>query len=123
MQRLKEMKRVNRKGGDDDGFKYVIPKNHKQLLHLEQQLTADPTKELADPTAKLSSHFGGDGVEETEKIAGKRKTRKPRFKDDFYQLQNVKKWTKRAENFLSKTRKGRQLQQARMKANRTIKRL
>ncbi len=104
--RLQEMKNVNAKGGDSQGFKYVLPKNVKSLA---RRLQAD-TLGVAD---RLKHSYEGDEVtlvNEDEDIDSKpahRKKRKPFERSDFYQFQVWQKWTHNAEKFLSRGRNGK----------------
>ena len=101
-QRLREMKRINKQGGDKDGFKFVIPKSVTTIV---RQIAAAEGVEGADVDPEsLSSQFIGDGVAETSaKPMRSYKPRKQCF-DDFYQFQVAKKWTKNAESFLARGR-------------------
>ena len=127
MRKLKEMKKVNRAGGDKDGFKFVVPKNHKQLMKLDaQRARAQGTAvsledDLLDK--ELPSTFGGDGVAETATKPMRKNKRKQIYKDDFYQIQTLKKWTKNAERFLGRSRNPRMAQQSKMTQGRTIKKM
>jgi hypothetical protein len=102
MRRLKEMKRANKKGGDKDGFKFVVPKT---VARMAKAMKRD--KNHGVEAESLQNAFGGDGVEETEKLPGKRKKRAGDTRSDFYQFQVWKQWTKNAEKFLSKGRSDR----------------
>ncbi|KAG5466827.1 hypothetical protein LSCM1_01004 [Leishmania martiniquensis] len=122
---IKHLRAVNRRGGDKDGFRYVVPKNVKRVVR--ELLLAQKAREgkevpeaLIDPE-QLESTFGGDGVAETsEKPVRRRRRRSSRTYSDFYQFQVSKQWTRNAENFLKRSRPNRMLFEAK-KHQRTIK--
>lgn len=119
--RLKEMKRVNRAGGDKDGFRYVVPKNVTAVVR--QLMAAEGVEGANIDPETLQSHFGGDGVKETEaKPMRSRKAKNYAF-DDFYQFQVAKKWTKNAESFLARGRASKNMFAAKQKQMRSIKRM
>lgn len=116
--RIQQMKKANEKGGDKDGFRYVIPKNAQKLA---SQLMATATGAPSD-AAELSSHFMGDGVEDTATMPIRRKKVRKHTMDDFYQFQVHRNWARRAEGFLMRGRMARQMLQERNK-KRTTKKL
>jgi len=119
MKRLKEMKRVNRAGGDKDGFKYVVPKNVSTVVR--QIMAAEGVEGAAIEPESLESHFGGTGVKESESKPMRRKKVRNHAFDDFYQFQVAKKWTKNAESFLARGRASKNMFVAKQKQLRTIK--
>ena len=121
MNRLKDMKRVNKQGGDKDGFCYVVPKNVKTVV---QQLMVQEGVEGANiDSAQLESSFLGDGIRDTEQKPMRRHKVKNYAYDDFYQFQVAKKWTKNAESFLSRGRAGRNMFVAKQQNKRSIKKM
>ncbi len=121
MNRLKDMKRANRQGGDKDGFQYVVPKSVKTVV---QQIMVQEGVEGANiDGAQLESAFLGDGIKETEQKPMRRKKVKNYAFDDFYQFQVAKKWTKNAESFLTRGRANRNMFMAKQQTKRTIKKL
>lgn len=120
-QRLREMKRINRQGGDKDGFKFVIPKSVTTIV---RQIAAAEGVEGADVDPEtLSSNFIGDGVAETSaKPMRSYKARKQCF-DDFYQFQVAKKWTKNAESFLARGRMTKKMFTTKQGQNRSIRKM
>lgn len=120
-QRLREMKRINKQGGDKDGFKFVIPKSVTTIV---RQIAAAEGVEGADVEPEsLSSQFIGDGVAETSaKPMRSYKPRKQCF-DDFYQFQVAKKWTKNAESFLARGRMTKKMFTAKQGQNRSIRKM
>jgi hypothetical protein len=100
--KLKEMKAVNARGGDSQGFRYVVPKNVKTLA---EQMDTD----AVDSSVELKNGFAEDEVAEIAADSHadkptKRKKRKGHFHDNFYEVQVWKKWTNNAEKFLSRGR-------------------
>lgn len=126
---LRNMRRVNERGGDKDGFRYVLPKNVKsvvrQMLAQEQQSAAVASGREAAPYVApelLSSTFGGDGVKETEEKPMRRKKKRYSTLTDFYQFQVSKKWTRNAERFLKRGRVNKSMFEAK-KHQRSIRKL
>jgi hypothetical protein len=122
---INHLRAVNRRGGDKDGFRYVVPKNVKHVVR--ELLLAQKAREgVEDPEAlidpqSLVSTFGGDGVAETSDRPVRRSRRKRnRTYSDFYQFQVSKKWTRNAENFLKRSRPNKMLFEAK-KHQRSIK--
>ncbi|KPI90267.1 hypothetical protein ABL78_0649 [Leptomonas seymouri] len=122
---IKHLRAVNRRGGDKDGFRYVVPKNVKHVVR--ELLSAQKAREgVEDPEAlidpqSLVSTFGGDGMAETSDKPVRRSRRKHnRTYSDFYQFQVSKKWTRNAENFLKRSRPNKTLFEAK-KHQRSIK--
>jgi hypothetical protein len=113
--KIKEMKAVNAKGGDKDGFKFVIPKSVKSMA---RQL--DPNS--GDGLPELRSTFVEEAAVEvppeshTDKPM-KRKKRAGHVSKDFYQVQVWKRWTQNAEKFLSRGRASSKLFEAQGKTN------
>lgn len=112
--RIKHMKAVNAKGGDKDGFKYVIPKTVKAMA---KQLDPNNTEDLP----ALKNGFSEDAAVEVAPESHddkpmKRKKRNGHFQKDFYQAQVWKKWTQNAEKFLSRGRASSKLFEAQGKA-------
>ena len=102
MKRLKHMKDVNRRGGDRDGFRFVVPKSVKAMAkHMRGNTGVD--------NAKLQSTFGGDGVDDSAAKPMKRNKRRKKQFDDFYEFQTVDKWTANAERFLARGRAGKKI--------------
>ncbi|KAH9601557.1 Ribosomal RNA-processing protein 7 [Trypanosoma melophagium] len=99
--RLRELKEINRRGGDKDGFRYVVPRNVKEVVRqMSQQQQA---VEDVD-TSNLTSTFREDHIQEAEEKPMHRRRRKNSCYSDFYQFQVSKRWTRNAENFLNKGR-------------------
>ena len=114
--RIKEMKAVNAKGGDKDGFKFVIPKSVKAMAK-----TLDPNA-AADDLPELRSTFAEDAAAEVAPESHsdkpmKRKKRTGHISKDFYQVQVWKRWTNNAEKFLSRGRASNKLFEAQGKVN------
>jgi hypothetical protein len=121
MKRLKEMKKINRAGGDKDGFRYVVPKNVSTIVR--QLMVSDGVEGAQVDPETLGSTFGGDGVKETEaKPMRSRKARNQSF-DDFYQFQVAKKWARNAESFLARGRANKNMFAAKQKQQRSIKKM
>ncbi|KEG10707.1 hypothetical protein DQ04_03391050 [Trypanosoma grayi] len=99
--RLRELKEINRRGGDKDGFRYVVPRNVKEVVRQMAQ-----NADVADvDTTQLASTFGGDDdVEDTSERPMHRRKRQKSCFSDFYQFQVSRRWTRNAENFLNKGR-------------------
>ncbi|CAD2216789.1 hypothetical protein AGDE_01671 [Angomonas deanei] len=120
IQRLTE---INRRGGDKDGFKYVIPRSTKSVV---RRMLASQGGDYVDPDSLVST-FGGEEVtqEETEDKSDyptrKRKRNPDRYKD-FYQFQVTKRWTENAEKFLKRGRAHKALFEAK-KHQRSIRKL
>lgn len=122
---INHLRAVNRRGGDKEGFRYVVPKNVKHVVR--ELLSAQRAREgvedpesLIDPQSLVST-FGGDGVAETSDKPVRRSRRKRnRTYSDFYQFQVSKKWTRNAENFLKRSRPNKMLFEAK-KHQRSIK--
>lgn len=119
MRRIKDMKTVNRRGGDKDGFKYVVPKNVSTVVR--QIMVAEGVEGAQVDPESLESTFGGDGVKESAAKPMRSHKQRNHCFDDFYQFQVAKKWTKNAESFLSRGRAGKNLFAARQL--RTIKKM
>ncbi|CUI15149.1 Hypothetical protein, putative [Bodo saltans] len=121
MKRLKEMKKINRAGGDKDGFRYVVPKNVSTIVR--QLMVSDGVEGAQVDPETLGSTFGGDGVKETEaKPMRSKKARNQSF-DDFYQFQVAKKWARNAESFLARGRANKNMFAAKQKQQRSIKKM
>lgn len=130
--RLKELKAINRRGGDRDGFRYVVPKNAKQLVRqmvIAEGAGAHGVTAEVDPDSLVSS-FGGSGVggsestaleEASDKPSRRRNKRSSTF-SDFYQFQVSRRWTRNAESFLNRGRASKSLFEAK-KRQRSIKKL
>jgi hypothetical protein len=71
---------------------------------------------------QLQSTFGGDGVSDTMSKPMRSKRKRNHAFDDFYQFQVARKWTRNAENFLSRGKASKTLFQEQQK-KRNIKRL
>lgn len=113
MRRLKHMKQVNKKGGDKEGFRFVVPKNVKSMVqHMQGNVAARRT------AIEAENEFGGDGMDETMSKPMRKKKRKKHTVDDFYQFQTVQKWTRNAERFLARGKAGKKIF-----ANRSSKRI
>ncbi|KAK7195726.1 hypothetical protein NESM_000502900 [Novymonas esmeraldas] len=122
---IKRLRAVNRRGGDEEGFRYVVPKNVKRVVRdlLSAQKARngeDDPDALIDPDTLVST-FGGDGVAETsdKPMRRKRRQRSNAYKD-FYQFQVSQRWTRNAENFLKRSRSHKMLFEAK-KHQRSIK--
>lgn len=113
--KIAEMKAINKRGGDKDGFKYVLPTSIKSYA---RQLAGDGH----DIPEDLASHFLGDGIQDTMKAPSRKKDKK-RYHDDFYSFQIAKKWTKNAENFLNKAKKTKNMFISRQQKLRTTKKM
>lgn len=113
--KIAEMKAINKSGGDKDGFRYVLPTSVKSYA---RQLAG----EGLDIPENLDSHFLGDGIQDTMK-APSRKKEKKKYHDDFYSFQIAKKWTRNAENFLSKAQRTKNLFINRQQRMRTTKKM
>lgn len=120
-QQLKKMKEINRRGGDKDGFRYVLPKNTKQFIR-EMMLQENSSQEILD-TESLPSTFGSgkESTEHDDKPVRRSKKRRGTF-SNFYQFQVSKRWTKNAENFLFRERVDKSLFENK-KRQRSIKKL
>lgn len=118
---MKRMKEINRRGGDKDGFRYVIPKNTKSLVR-DMMMKEGTSNTIVDP-ASLSSTFGSLSVAEEESDKPMRKKRKQGGTySDFYQFQVSKRWTRNAEKFLFRDRVDKSLFESK-KRQRSIKNL
>jgi hypothetical protein len=106
MRKLHHMRKVNKEGGDRDGFKFVLPKSTRAFVENEMGVMN---------SAQLESTYGGDGVMETAEKPGRKNVRKAHKRDDFYQFQVLNKWTRNAENFLARGRAGKKLFEPRHK--------
>nr|CCD17370.1 unnamed protein product [Trypanosoma congolense IL3000] len=104
--KLRELKEINRRGGDKDGFRYVVPRNVTEVVrHMVQGSEVDLTR--------VSSSFPGDDDEKNrsdehhheaaDRPMHRRKRRNPCY-SDFYQFQVSQRWTQNAERFLEKGR-------------------
>ncbi|RNF03253.1 uncharacterized protein Tco025E_08220 [Trypanosoma conorhini] len=102
--RLKELKNINRRGGDKDGFRYVVPRNVKEVVRQMTQNAEGAGESAAVDTAQLTSTFGGDEAQDTLEPPMHRKRRKKSCYSDFYQFQVSKRWTRNAESFLNRGR-------------------
>lgn len=99
---MKRLKAINRKGGDKDGFRYVLPKNTKQLIH---SMKSGEQETSVDPEVPLSSTFGSDTAKDEESDKPLRKSRRHGGTySDFYQFQVSQRWTRNAERFLFRDR-------------------
>ncbi|KAG5492664.1 hypothetical protein JKF63_01243 [Porcisia hertigi] len=122
---ISHLRAVNRRGGDKEGFRYVVPKSVKKVVRelLSAQKARDGEEDpeaLIDPD-QLESTFGGDGVAETSERPVRRSRRqRSRTYSDFYQFQVSKRWTRNAENFLKRSRPNKMLFEAK-KHQRSIK--
>ncbi|ORC92229.1 uncharacterized protein TM35_000044430 [Trypanosoma theileri] len=97
--RLRELKEINRRGGDKDGFRYVVPRNVKEVVRqMSQQQAVDVD------TSNLTSTFREEQTNEADERPMHRRRRKNSCYSDFYQFQVSKRWTRNAENFLNKGR-------------------
>ncbi|EKF31639.1 hypothetical protein MOQ_004522 [Trypanosoma cruzi marinkellei] len=101
--RLKELKNINRRGGDKDGFRYVVPRNVKEVVRQMMQNAEGADASGVDKT-QLTSTFGGDEAQDTFERPMHRKRRKNSCYSDFYQFQVSKRWTRNAETFLNRGR-------------------
>ncbi|ESL10000.1 hypothetical protein TRSC58_02272 [Trypanosoma rangeli SC58] len=101
--RLKELKAINRRGGDRDGFRYVVPRNVKEVVRQMTQNAEGPDEAAVD-TMHLTSTFGGDEAQDTSEPPMHRKRRRKSCYSDFYQFQVSKRWTRNAESFLNRGR-------------------
>ncbi|RNF03690.1 hypothetical protein TraAM80_05789 [Trypanosoma rangeli] len=101
--RLKELKAINRRGGDRDGFRYVVPRNVKEVVRQMTQNAEGPDEAAVD-TTHLTSTFGGDEAQDTSEPPMHRKRRRKSCFSDFYQFQVSKRWTRNAESFLNRGR-------------------
>ena len=110
--RLHEMKRINRKGGDKDGFKFVVPKSAKQL--------ADQMAQGIIHGKTLESSFGGDGLSDSIAPPVRKQGKRKFAKDDFYQFQVFKKWTRNAEQFLQRGHMSRSVLQVNKRTTRSL---
>ncbi|CCW62092.1 unnamed protein product [Phytomonas sp. EM1] len=127
---LKRMRKINRRGGDKDGFRYVLPSSVKQVarqMMLTNSVAASGGKNSAIPlamvgTTALNSTFDGDGVRAAEaKPMRSRRLRMSTF-SDFYKFQVSKRWTQNAESFLNRGRAHKALFNAK-KRQRSIRKL
>lgn len=105
MRKIREMKAVNKQGGDKDGFQYVLPTNTKKFV--TELASREANGGAVIDGDMLESNFRGDG-EKDEKPMRRTKERK-HFRDDFYAFQVAKKWTKNAESFLARGRAHRDM--------------
>lgn len=128
-EKMAQMKRINKKGGDKDGFKMVVPKSLKQMVRLQKRLEEKnfgdgDDGEQADDSAfdNLQHAFQGDGIQESEALPMRRKKVRTHTYDDFYQFQVHKKWTKNAETFLSRGKMSKNYFQEKQK-QRSVKKL
>lgn len=124
---LRRMKEVNLKGGDKDGFRYVVPKNvrsvvkmMKQNEHLASGGTEDDGTFIDEDN--LQSTFGGDGTEETSDRPMRSNKKRQSTYHDFYQFQVSKRWTRNAESFLNRGKAHKALFEAK-KRQRSIRKL
>eukprot|EP00796_Vickermania_ingenoplastis_P005302 gene5302-3805_t len=100
---MKRLKEINRRGGDKDGFKYVLPNSTKDLVR-QMMMKEDTSAPRIDPSL-LSSSFGSSSVAEEEGDKPMRKSRRHGGTySDFYQFQVSKRWTRNAEKFLFRDR-------------------
>lgn len=117
---MKKLKEINRRGGDKDGFRYVLPKNTKELVR--QMMLKEGTGAVIDPST-LSSSFGALSSAEEESDKPMRKSRRHGGTyNDFYQFQVSKRWTRNAERFLFRGRVDKSLFESK-KRQRSIKKL
>lgn len=122
---IQHLRAVNRRGGDKDGFRYVVPRNVKQvvreLMSAQKARDGEDDPEALVDTEQLVSTFGGDGVAETsDKPVRRSRRQRSRTYSDFYQFQVSKRWTRNAENFLKRSRPNKILFEAK-KHQRSIK--
>lgn len=117
---LKEMREVNRRGGDKDGFRYVLPKNVKEVVH--QMMSNSNNNATSFDPDMLVSTFGGDPVQETSDKPMRRRRNRTSTYSDFYQFQVSKRWTRNAESFLNRGRAIKSLFEAK-KRQRSIRKL
>nr|CAJ2480772.1 unnamed protein product [Leishmania braziliensis] len=122
---IKHLRAVNRRGGDKQGFRYVVPKSVKQvvreLLSAQKARDGEEDPEAVIDPGQLVSTFGGDGVAETsDKPVRRNRRRRSRTYSDFYQFQVSRRWTRNAENFLKRSRPNKALFEAK-KHQRSIK--
>ncbi|AIO01858.1 hypothetical protein LPMP_342320 [Leishmania panamensis] len=122
---IKHLRAVNRRGGDKQGFRYVVPKSVKQvvreLLSAQKARDGEEDPEAVIDPGQLVSTFGGDGVAETsDKPVRRSRRRRSRTYSDFYQFQVSRRWTRNAENFLKRSRPNKALFEAK-KHQRSIK--
>lgn len=119
---LKKMREVNRQGGDKEGFRYVLPKNVKELVRqtLEKNgMGSVLLKNSSSPPSLFDSLNYAD--DENDKPKRKKKKREG-TSSDFYQSQVSKKWTRNAERFLFRDRIDKSLFESK-KHQRSIKNL
>jgi hypothetical protein len=112
--KISEMKRINRQGGDKDGFKYVVPRSVKRMVSVMQGITPGgaPLQNSFNANAATAAATGEGGDEDEElgrRLTGRRKAKPSPFKKDFYAVQVWKQWTKNAENFLQKGAMGKKI--------------
>lgn len=118
---LRRLREINRRGGDKDGFHYVLPRNTKELVR--EMLTKEGHPSADVDTSTLSSTFGSAGMAEEEDDKPVRRTRRRGGTyNDFYQFQVSKQWTRNAEKFLFRNRVDKSLFESK-KRERSIKKL
>ena len=124
LKKIEEMKRINQKGGDSAGFKYIIPKSAKKLasrmagdvdITLEDRKTATNSKLLPQQSSVGGTDESGEnindvgGLNDDDRPMRKKKPREAKELKDFYTFQKWKSWTKNAENFLSRGKLSRKV--------------
>lgn len=124
LKRIEEMKKINEKGGDGNGFKYIIPRSAKKLASRmagDVEITLEDRKAAAGrllPTTLSTATTNGDGADAEDITGGlndddrpmrKKKPRAAKELKDFYTWQKWKNWTRNAENFLSRGKLSRKV--------------
>lgn len=124
LKRIEEMKRINDKGGDGNGFKFIIPRSAKKLASRmagDVEITLDDRKAVAGrllPSTLSSATTNGDGADAEDITGGlndddrpmrKKKPRAAKELKDFYTWQKWKNWTRNAEDFLSRGKLSRKV--------------
>lgn len=118
---LKKMKEVNRQGGDKDGFRYVIPKNTKDLVRQMMEKEGIRSVSLVD-SSPLSLFSSMNNIPDEDDKPQRKTRRRGGTYSDFYQFQVSKKWTQNAERFLFRDRVDKSLFESK-KHQRSIKNL
>ncbi|CCW69448.1 unnamed protein product [Phytomonas sp. Hart1] len=117
---LKKMRAINHRGGDKDGFRYVLPSSVKQvarqMMLASSAAATNENKKVSSlamvDTTPLDSTFNGDGERLTEKKPVRSRRRRPSTFSDFYKFQVSKRWTQNAESFLNRGRVNKTLFEA-----------
>lgn len=119
---LKKMREINRQGGDKEGFRYVLPKNTKELVRQTMEKKGMGSAILNNSSSAPSLFDSLNYVEDENDKPQRKKKKREGTCSDFYQSQVSKKWTRNAERFLFRDRVDKSLFESK-KHQRSIKNL